>query len=379
MLRSYDLPIAIGKRTFCGLTQKWSPRFSHVTLLVLTILPVLLYWFILFLMVKGLVKLILEIWRTQLKIAREMYQFHNLSRNFFETTENYIEKCTRQFIKTEKNQRRRRLLILEQSYQIGKLFRYKSFVSTVLLVLVKYFWDAIDLTLDVYIFYRLERGDVLDKAIYRNIHVNNAIYAFAILGCLTKLFAWKFYVHSVNKEDVTNDESYNVRIAGNEHSTEVLHTTKYFVTFISFIFEDGPELILEYFYIEKYITDYTALIVVKDAIICCMFIQMALAALIAFAKTCKGGMKYIDLKQLVLNILIVSFTLATLLRVSGALYQYVTKKLRRSCFEIDNGKIMQTPFDIGCMREVDFVILAFTGISMFALFVFAVKFLYDSL
>ena len=92
----------------------------------------------------------------------------------------------------------------ESKYQTGILFSIKSYFSMIILVLLKYFWDAIDLTLDVYIFYRLERGHLLDDVIHRNIHVSNAIYAFAILGCLVKIVIWKYYSSHVEMTNTFN-------------------------------------------------------------------------------------------------------------------------------------------------------------------------------
>ena len=49
------------------------------------------------------------------------------------------------------------------------------------------------------------------------------------------------------------------------------------------------------------------------------------------------------------------------LRVGGAFYQYFTGKLNRSCFDVSNGKIFQTPFTSGCLREVDYAIMVIGG------------------
>ena len=65
-----ELPIAIGNKTFCGLTENWSPRFSHGALLAMTIVPVLVYWLVLFLMVKQLFKELHFIWRYRSGVIR---------------------------------------------------------------------------------------------------------------------------------------------------------------------------------------------------------------------------------------------------------------------------------------------------------------------
>ena len=110
--------------------------------------------------------------------------------------------------------------------KLGILFKAKTYTTMVILVLVKYLWDAVDMTLDMYIFYQLERGEILDSWIYRNAHVNNSIFAFALLGCFVKTLTWKITRESFDDE-------------------ETLNAMKYLITVMSFFFEDGPELILE--------------------------------------------------------------------------------------------------------------------------------------
>ena len=48
----------------------------------------------------------------------------------------------------------------------------------------------------------------------------------------------------------------------------------------------------------------------------------------------------------------------------GAGYQYLTWKLKQSCFEVDNNSLLQTPFTFDCMREVDCPILILTVVAM---------------
>ena len=198
----YDLPIAIGNKTFCGLTEKWTPRFNHGALLAMTITPVLVYWLILFKMAKQLFEALHLVWRwekgmtkggpngreilkqcheqlypgleTTFKISFDKWQKHPRWRR--DEEDEYLEGVRLLFDDTPNHfveKLRSFSTALKQSNQTGILFSLKSYFSLIILVFLKYFWDAIDLTLDVYIFYRLERGDVLDDVIYRNMHVNN--------------------------------------------------------------------------------------------------------------------------------------------------------------------------------------------------------------
>ena len=159
----YDLPVSIGNSTFCGVTKKWTPRFDWPILLVMSIIPVALYWIILFLYIKAL--------------YRKLNWMYWISKNSISCTSleetgkpsNGNIKCGTPCCKINGD-------------------RVKLYFLAVIMVLFKYFWDAIDLTLDVYIFYQLERGEVIDGVIYRSINVNNAIYIFALFGCICKFF-----------------------------------------------------------------------------------------------------------------------------------------------------------------------------------------------
>uniref|UniRef100_A0A7M5X9E2 Uncharacterized protein n=1 Tax=Clytia hemisphaerica TaxID=252671 RepID=A0A7M5X9E2_9CNID len=339
----YDLPIAVGNSTFCGLTEKWSPRFSEGRLLAMTSIPVLIYWIILFKMIKKLYKTIIESWQKHIDETTEEYWAQNPYQYLEGVELLYKEEkwadgvncsCRYYF----KNYISNLLASLRRSNEVGFILRAKSYFSLVVLVLVKYFWDAIDLTLDVYIFYRLERGDILDAVIHRNDHVNDSIYAFAILGCLPKILAWKLY-QSLAKQSTEG---------------EYLSYAKNIIVLVGFLFEDGPELILEYFYVEKYITSYTTLMVAKDCMITFLLVQTAIKTMAYCLREYKERNHAIQI--LIINVIVLFSVLSSILRVAGSLYQYITKKLRRSCFEITEGRLLQTPFDSECMRGIDYAV-----------------------
>ena len=135
-------------------------------------------------------------------------------------------------------------------------------------------------------------------------------------------------------------------------SENSLNRRKFEVGVLGFLFEDGPELILEYFYVEKHITSYTPLIIIKDAIISCLLVHTAAKAFVQSMRE-----RYESSRFRLLNIFVIIFTLASMLRVGGSLYQYVTRKMRRSCFVVADGRIRQSPFDVDCMRGIDYAIL----------------------
>uniref|UniRef100_A0A7M5UKB9 Uncharacterized protein n=1 Tax=Clytia hemisphaerica TaxID=252671 RepID=A0A7M5UKB9_9CNID len=340
----YQLPVAIGNSTFCGLNKNWESRFRDHTLLAMTIIPIAIYWIVLFAFIKTLYETLVKFktWRTeesQKYLTGGNRKYEILDKTHFEMSENVFcgfPCCIR------------------YKYQ---LLNAKLYVSIVLMALFRYFWDAIDLTLDLYIFYQLEKGEVLDPVIYRNAKVNNLIYGFAILGCICKVFTWKFF--QVITENYRNYKYSEIKFL----------QMKNMVMVASFMFEDGPELILEYFYIEKYVTSFSLLLLVKDIFVGILAIITFFTTLIYLIKDRKAvtfglWFRTITISQVFYSMLVMSITFSNALRVGGACYQYVTKKLRRSCFIVGNGVILQTPFTSGCMRGIDYVIILMAGIPL---------------
>ena len=63
-----------------------------------------------------------------------------------------------------------------------RLGNYKHFFTIVVLTIFKFIWDAIDVTIDIYTFVKLENGELISPFIQRNVHVTNGIMVFACLG-----------------------------------------------------------------------------------------------------------------------------------------------------------------------------------------------------
>ena len=158
--------------------------------------------------------------------------------------------------------------------------RLVLYISIVLMVLLKYFWDGIDFTLDLYIVYRLKKGEVIDVGIYRNERVIFAIFVFGVYGCICKLVTWKIFKNKMTL--ITQTRKFN-----NLDTARM----KNMVMVAGFIFEDGPEMILEYCYIEKYVTTFSWLLLVKD-----IFVGIVAVC------TCLNTLAYLfkDRKQVVL-------------------------------------------------------------------------------
>ena len=220
--------------------------------------------------------------------------------------------------------------------------------TIVVFTIIKLLWDAIDVTIDAYLFYQLEMGEVVDNGIYHNAAVNSFILAFSVLGCIKILF-W-------------------LRIIGLPGDKKSLDNWKLVFIVITFMFEDGPEILLEYFYVEKYMSKQIAwYLLVRDVILCIIALYSIVISLIWLVLFGLKVRRRYQREAIALNIPALDCTVVVnggcslltgfcnFLGTSGAGYQYITCKLRRSCFEVFDGVLRQTPFAAGCMRKVDFV------------------------
>ena len=110
------------------------------------------------------------------------------------------------------------------------IFKTKTKPISRYIVLLQIVWDFSDFLIDLTLFKDLEMGDLISIEITRNIKVNNAIFAFALLGFF-KTFLW-FWILTV--ADVK------------ENPVRYFEQIKHMIAVFSFTFEDGPEIILEY-------------------------------------------------------------------------------------------------------------------------------------
>lgn len=95
--------------------------------------------------------------------------------------------------------------------------------------------------------------------------------------------------------------------------------------------------------------------VAKDCMITFLLVQTAIKTMAYCLREYKERNHAIQI--LIINVIVLFSVLSSILRVAGSLYQYITKKLRRSCFEITEGRLLQTPFDSECMRGIDYAVL----------------------
>ena len=124
--------------------------------------------------------------------------------------------------------------------------KYYYMFTIIILPILMLVWNAVDTAIDVYLYYQLETGGAIHEGIYRNILVNDGILAFAVYGCLKMMFWRKF-------SDWINEIASRKNQKGSKNVDELPLSKLCFVA-STFWLEDGPELFLEYFYVEKYMS-----------------------------------------------------------------------------------------------------------------------------
>ena len=216
----------------------------------------------------------------------------------------------------------------------------------VVLPIFSLLWDVIDILIDVYTFEQLERGKIIDSVIYRNVYVNNAILVFTILGVLKMfLIMWLFlrshkFFQINKKEDLANIKRGTV--------------------LLTFLAEDGIQLFLEYFYISKYFTDSPRIFLIYRDIVA------ALLAICAIQLNLNGVFNETDKFRRILFGILVLIGITELLRMFAVIDQCVDLKLHRNCFNVFQGKLLQTPFTTSCLKNIDYAILVLGLISLAA-------------
>lgn len=224
-------------------------------------------------------------------------------------------------------------------------------------IIFQVFWDSIDAAVDGILYVYFAINGILEGKVSLNSHVKNAMFAFAIIGSL-KIFLWLLVVYTINKNNKGKDDETKL---ANKHKTQMI------MLLIAFVLEDGPEVILEYFYFERYYTaDEPWYLLIKDGIFC----------FLAFWTFCKDicwicRCKPKSCSWYILSILNVCISALMVTRFVGAVYQIDTGEFQQECFDVRDGALIQTPFRKECLEASKFgiPILAMFGLSIFILMI----------
>ena len=116
---------------------------------------------------------------------------------------------------------------------------------------------------------------------------------------------------------------------------------------IVFTVEDMPEMVLEYFFVERYAQ--TARIPWFLVLRNCVLILISFYGGIDLAL--KGKNSFF--------VIIAMTSVAHALRVVGSMIHPMKGTLSEHCFSVEDGKLYQTPFNLSCMHGIDYAILIF--------------------
>lgn len=228
---------------------------------------------------------------------------------------------------------------------INRCCQILCFPVYVLLPIFSLLWDAVDAIIDAYTFQQLESGKIIDPVIYRNVHVNNAILVFTILGVLKMFFIMWVFLRSHKHFEINKKED--------------LANIKRGIILLTFLAEDSIQLFLEYFYISKYFTNSPGIFLVfRD-------IGTAIIAVCTLSLDLKEVFnKETDRYRRILFGIIVLIGVTELLRMVAVIEQCISLTLHRDCFHVTEGKLLQTPFNTSCLKHIDYAILVLGVISL---------------
>ena len=226
---------------------------------------------------------------------------------------------------------------------------------------IKLLWDVIDVGVDCFYFARLERGLLIDKDIARNNHVSNAILAFAILGALKSPLLSYGIAKTTERQTI--------------YDNTVVKFLSPMVVSVKIVFEDCVELFLEYFYVDKYVTESQPwLLILKDVVSACIYIMPLLSLVMSGWKdfdriqnrsndVCLFNLnltfKISDWWHVYITFLAVhvTFSVVATIRIFGMIFQYSRQSFHRECLHVIDGRLEQTPFHQGCLNGFDYAIL----------------------
>ena len=345
---------------YCGIVQQWIPRLSEKATLACVVFPC---FFSVMCTAVGLP----IIWRNFNKLG------------LFEKE------------KKSDNDSLRRSWIPEIWY------KYKVHVTVYITPIVPLVWDSIDVVLDGLYFYNLEQGGLISNNITRNVYVNNSMIFYAAVGSLkTPLLVliigrfWEVLFTPKNSEFTFKLVALSPGAIGN-----------LYVSIVIYITEDCAESFLEYFWIEKYISNHPSSAVVLRNVFKAIVSFVPLISQLLHLKdrlyiaeqidnvkqkyhntqdNSKGDQKVnheikcdeekckrqkIFICWVALSIISLMSSIGSFLRAIGAVYQLIHHQIPESClFVTREGFLYQSPLDDDCLRFIDYSIIFFNFLPL---------------
>lgn len=363
---TYCVKIGHFNNEYCGIKKQWEPRLTKTASFACVVFPA---FFSVMCTAVGLP----IIWRNYNRL------------NLRETAESKMKKPT------------------SDSRLSQMFYRYKVNLVVYIIPVIPLVWDSIDVVLDGVYFYNIEQGGMISNNITRNVHVNNCLVMFASFGALkTPLLVlligrfWDVLFHP--KDDFT----YKM-IALSPSSIGNLY-----VSMVIYITENCVELFLEYFWIEKYVSEHPSSGLVLRNILSALVSVVPLITQIFKLKdrlyiaeqidTVKQQIKkrsisrgHVQVPQeeveeaeikgneekskrqkificwVSLSVISLMSTIGSFLRAIGAVYHLVYHKIPQQCLYVtEDGLLYQSPLDDKCMRFIDFTVIFFNFLPLLA-------------
>ena len=276
-------------------------------------------------------------------------------------------------------------------------YKYKFHITVYITPIVPLVWDSVDVVLDGLYFYNLEQGGLISNNITRNVYVNNSLITYAAIGSLkTPLLVliigrfWEVLFTPKQSDFTFKLVALSPRAIGN-----------LYVSIVIYITEDCAESFLEYFWIEKYISDHPSSAVVLRNVFKAVVSFIPLISQLLQLKDRLFIAEQIDnVKQkchvtreishhyeeddqtfkcdeekckrqkificwIGLTVISLMSSVGSFLRAIGAVHQLITHEIPASCLFVDeNGLLYQSPLEDECLRFIDYSIIFFNFLPL---------------
>ena len=271
---------------------------------------------------------------------------------------------------------------LKNHFAVHSIVTLFSQACVLLFTFPKLIVDALDVFIDVEYATELDNGTVISSNITRNSVANDLILAFAIVGGF-KFFLFAFGTYTI------------LHLRKKDKAKKIV--LQPIVSCVKIFCEDFVELFLEYFFVDIYTTEFNDqlhLVVSKIFFTLIGHAIPGLKLLFTFSKNykkvksnsdqeirlkapkmfrnCKALYFDMNIKiakllelYLVCTIVKILFSFIVVFRIIGVIQHMVQSfAIPKQCFVVEDGRLLQNPFNLGCLGFVNIVIISLYVITI---------------
>jgi cell division protein FtsL len=201
----------------------------------------------------------------------------------------------------------------------------------------KFFFGIFGMGFDIGYFKDLGAGKMLHDKIHLSNFIFILLFIFIITGTVKIIIMTK-----ILKSEIKSLEG-NATI-----------WIKFYENILSFLLQDGPELAVQYYFVEKYTTQRESWVLFKS-----IFMSLlALYSLYKFVKHCMTASQEMTFKGIcIIGLPVIFISITYFLRTYAALHQMNLGTIRDSCFKLEDQVLSQSPFDLKCYGKTDILLL----------------------